>query len=292
MNTIKSSRFSGCDTFSNSGYNRFDPAKPIRFYEPDNGVGDGKGGGNNADPNAGGGNSNPNNNSDNPADRQAAIADAVKTALGDLLGKNNGDKDATLTELIKRNHGLERQRDEAKAAALSKEDRAAFEAFKALNLSVDDVKRIVEEHGSWSEERAKEAQVGSLKKAAGAAKLNADLLASLDGARDAEYLTTGEGDKAVATVKYKDANGAEVVKPLGDWADEKWPHLKTALRTLGDSQEQPRTVKKFGKSAPAGSGQVTSVIDQIRERNQAETEKRGKGKTFIEKTREAGMTSR
>lgn len=264
---MKIRTFRGADTFSNHGFNRFDPALPIRFYAPADDSASGASGGNNADSNAGGGNNNSNN--DSPADRQATIADAVKTALGELLGKNNGDKDATLTDLIKKNHGLEIQRDDAKKAALSKEDRATFDAFKALNLSMDDVKRIVAEHGSWSDEKAKDAKVGSLKTAAGVAKINADLLASLDGATGVEYLTTGEGEKAVATVKFKDASGAEVVKALGDWADEKWPHLKAALRTVADSEEQQRTVKKFGKSAPIGGGKAPDVWDKIREEKKA-----------------------
>lgn len=285
---MKSVTSFGCDLFSNRNINRFDPAKPIRFYKPaDDSAGQGGGSGNNADPNAGGGNNNSNN--DNPVDRDAKIAAAVKQTLTDLLGKNGGDKDATLEYLTKRVHGLEIQREEAKKSALSKEDKAAYDAFKALNLSVDDIKKIVGEYSTWSEERARDSKIGTLKKAAEVAKANGDLLASLEGAMGVEYIITGEGDKAVATVEYKDSTGAEQVKPLADWAKEKWPALETALFTIGGASA-PK-VTRFGKTPPAGSGQKPSVFDEIRERNQAAAEKVTKGKSFTDKAREAGMIS-
>ncbi len=254
--------------------NRFDPAQPLFLYSPaDDGAG-GSGTGNTADNNGDGGddkiannggtagNGNPNTDSQNSETRRAEITQAVKDALSGLLGKNNGDKDATLEELVKRNHGLEIKLDKARANVLPDADRKAFDAFKALNLSGDDLKNIVSEHGSWKSERANAAKTDALKKAAPLAGIhNSDLLASLDGALGVEYIVTGDGDKAVATVKFKDANGAEIVKPLADWAKEKWPALESTLFAPAGQ----KTVTPYGKSAPVGQGQGKNIWDKIRE---------------------------
>ena len=250
-------------------FSRFDPAQPIFLFSPaDDGAGLGSGTGNNADDNAGGGNEGganngdviPNTDSNNSETRKAEIESAVEAKIKQLLGGNNGDERATLADVVKKLHGVEKQRDEARASALSGNDRKAFEAFKALNLSAADVKNIVAEHSSWKTERSNSAKTDALKKAAQVAGLNAELLQSLQGSLDVEYVVTGEGDAATATVKSKDASGAETVRPLEDWAKEKWPALEKALKASGSSI---KTVTTYGKSAPVGGGGKVSLKEQI-----------------------------
>lgn len=263
-----------------SNIGRFDPALPQFFFSPaDDGAGSGSGTGNNADDNAGGGNANGANNggqnsntdSNNSESRKAEIARLVQEALNEHVKNNNGDKDATLFDLTKKLHGVEKQRDDARANSLTKTDRDALTAFKALNLSPDDLKNIVSEHGSWKGERDNNAKSESLKKAAPLAGItNPQVLADLEGAKGVEYLISGEGDKAVATVKYKDASGAEVVKPMADWAKEKWPHLESILFA---ENSQSRKVTTYGKSAPAGGGGKVSLKEQILAEEKANLER-------------------
>lgn len=84
-----------------------------------------------------------------------------------------------------------------------------------------------------------------------------------------EYLVVGDGDKTVATVKYKDASGAEVVKPVSDWAKEKWPALESVLFAEAKGQKQVTT---YGKSAPANGGKSQNVWDRIRDEKKPKAE--------------------
>ena len=252
-------------------FNRFDPANPIRFHSPADDGGSSGGGGNNAGQNAGGGNDNPNNGGGPANDNSDDIPAKVKAAVAELLGKNGGDKDATLEYLTNRAHGLEKQRDEARQNALSKEDRELFDAFKALNLKPADVKRILGEHGTWAKEKADGAKIDGLKKAAGAAGADADLLASLAGALDVEYVTTGEGKSATATVKVQNGDKTES-KEFWAWVKERYPSLEARLKA---APTRETGVTRYGKSAPLGGGNAPSIAEQIRKEEEDKKKRAG-----------------
>lgn len=255
--------------FSNSPF-RFNPALPIRLYTTadDPGVGDASKSG---DVSKG----NDQNPTDTPDARKAAIQTAVRDTISDLLGKNGGDKDSTLETLVKRNYSLETQLENARKGGLSKEDRATFDGFKALGVSVEDAKRIIEEHSQWGTERAQSVKSEGLKKAAAAKKtsVDADLLASLGGALDVDYLTKGEGDEAEGFVKVKEGD-KEIEKTLLSWINEKWPNLKDRLLRAPEGQ-QSKKVTRLGPTPPANSGgkAKTSFEERQEARREARKEK-------------------
>ena len=238
-----------------SNLHRFDPAIPQFLFAPDDNGGGGTGNVNTGDPNAGGGN-NPITGGQSAADRRAEIDAAVNARIAELTGGNPNNAQAALDQLVRRAHGLEKKIEDLKTRALPDAEKASFEAFKSLNLTPDAIKAIVAEHGQMKAESAQKARISSLETAAAAAGINAELLKSLSGALDVEYLVSGEGESKVATVKTKNGDKEEV-KPLLDWIDEKYPALKTVLRTqpgTGGGAASAGTVTKYGKSAPAGGG--------------------------------------
>lgn len=233
------------------------------FFSPDDGANN-PGGDNSATPPAA-----------NPQPGKS-VAELVQEEMLRLLGKNNNDPNAAMTTLIKQNHALEQRAINAEQNQLPKAERELLTKFKALNLSIDDVSRIIGEHKQWGEERAKNAKLNGLKAAAEKAGLNAELLASLEGALDAEYSVVGEGDAAKAIVKVK--SGDTVTdKALNDWVAEKWPSLAETLKAQpqnGSNQQQQRTVTSTHRGAPAGGGQAPNKFQAIRD--EAEARKKNK----------------
>ena len=164
-----------------------------------------------------------------------------------------------------------------------------LEAFEALDLSADDLKTVVAEHGSMKAQGEKSSRIDGMKASATLAGVtNLDLLASLEGAMNVDYVVTGEGDAATATVKIKDASGVETVKPTADWVKETWPQLESVL--FADAPvTQAKRIVPYGKSAAAGGGAKTqSVLSGIRERNAKTSD--GEKPSFKDKARKAGMT--
>jgi hypothetical protein len=207
-----------------------------------------------------------------------SVADQVQEAIANLLGKKNNDPMAAMDTLIRENHALRTRAEAAEHSQLSKADRELLANFKALGLSLDDVKRIVGEHKSWGEERAKNAKVESLKKAAQAAGINADLLASLEGALDPEYSVVGEGESAKAMVKITNGD-TKTDKALDEWAKEKWPALQETLKATpaGNQQgnqnnQQQRTVTRYGQGAGVGGAGGGQTKDRVQERLDARRE--------------------
>ena len=250
----------------------FSSALPQFFFSlADDGAGSGSGNVNNDD-NEGGGNDDDANNGDakskpndsnNSQARKVEIQQAVQSALNDHVKNNNGDKDATLFDLTKKLHGVEKQRDDARANSLSKADREAFTAFKALNLSTDDIKTMAGEYGTMKEQQSRESKVKSQKEAAELLPdVDAVLLARTEGSKDVDYEITGEGDKRAPVVKFKNSEGVEVVKPMGEWLRETYPDLSGKLYDV-DNRGQARKITPYGKSAPANGGEKISLKEQI-----------------------------
>lgn len=188
----------------------------------------------------------------------SSIAAQVRSAIDEILGAKSGDVNAALETLVRRNHALEQRAEAAEQQRLSQDDSALLAAVKQLELTPEKLSNIISQHSEWGAERARNAKAESLKKAAQVAGLNAELLASLEGALDAEYSVVGEGDNAKALVKVK--SGESVVDvPLDEWAGEKWPSLKEVL-----SASNKPDVVPYGKSAPQSSGRRENVFDRIR----------------------------
>lgn len=215
------------------------------------------------------------------------VAEQVQEAITNLLTKKDNDPMKAMETLVRQNHALELRAKAAESSQISKEDRELLDQFKALNLTVADVTKKLEEHTQWGEERAKNAKLDGLKKAAQAAGYNADLLASLEGALDADYVVSGEGENAKAIVKVKGADGAVSDKPLADFVSEKWPALKDVLSAPA-SPATPQ-VAKYGQSAGVQTGKAaTNIYDQIREQKAADK----KAQTSGHWTERAGVARR
>lgn len=246
------------------------PFIPQFFFSPDNGAGEP------------GGEPSP-TPAVNPQPSESAIDQAVERILKSK--RADGDAHAALRIAVADAEKQRNRADAAEKSALSKEDRELLDQFKALNLSIADVTKKLEEHTQWGEERARNAKLEGLKKAATAAGLNADVLASLEGALDVEYTVVGEGENAKAIVKVK--NGDTLTdKPLADFVNEKWPALKGVLQAGSGTGGAP-TVAKYGQSAGVRTGQpAKNEFDAIRERKAAERKQSAASGNWME---EAGV---
>lgn len=203
-----------------------------------------------------------------PAASGKTVAEQVQEAIANLLTKKDNDPMKAMGTLVRQNHALELRAKAAESSQITKEDRELLDQFKALNLTVADVTKKLEEHAQWGEERAKNAKLDGLKKAATAAGYNADLLASLEGALDAEYIVSGEGENAKVIVKVT-ANDTTTDKALDDFVSEKWPAVKDVLKA-GNTGGAPQ-VAKYGPSAGVGST-TPPARDRVQERIEAKQE--------------------
>jgi hypothetical protein len=237
-------------------FNRFDPAKPIRFCTTADDPGAGGGGGGDDKPKP----------KRKPKDVDLAVESAWVDAVAEhgseaAAGKyflqrnysNQTAKDKAETEL----NALKAQKPDESAQQLTESERAELTAYRELGKA-DELKKELETGRVAVKEKDLEAVAKALN-----LKPNA-LFKSLLG--NVEFEMEGDGeDRKVKSVKVGDK-----ALSFDDYAKTR-PELTEALPLLQEGQQQQRGVTRLGKGPAASSGGATKTVwDDIRAQKKAE----------------------
>lgn len=190
-----------------------------------------------------------------PANSTGSVKQAVQDAIAEILGAKsvNGDKDAALEVLVRKNHRLETSLEEAKVAAgkLPEATQAELEAYRALGKP-DELKTRL---GDGEAAIAERDDLKTEKIVADAAKLEGykpDVLKDLAKSKDFRIEVRGEGDAKKAFALFKDGE-KDVEKPLGEYAEGSLGSYLPALRAEQSAGGTVVNTALSGTGTPAKS---------------------------------------
>lgn len=246
---------------------------PMYFLAPDDGASN-AGGDNNQSSNS---NQSNNSQSQNNQSNQPNIADAVKSAIADILGAKGGDKDAALETLIKRNHKLETALETARSSGISEADKATLAAaqstLQAFGVkSFDELKARIESGDAAIGERDGMKREGAMRVAVEAAGIDYADFSTRKGVDDWAYEVKDENrDGKTIKVPYVtiEVDGKSVTKPLSEHAQSTFPTLARA-GAQSNGNGQSTSGGRFAKQGVAGT--QATVWDSIREAKTARQE--------------------
>lgn len=220
-----------------------------------------------------------------PSANQPSVAEQVKSALSEILGAKNGNKDEALETLIKRNYALEQRASAAEAKAAKKSDLDELEAWRTLakEQSWDKPETAKSKYLQAQTEAGEAATLkkqSAMRAACEAAGLDFDDFSTRKGVDELSYEVktegTGEAAKKVAHISFEES-GQTQTRPLLDWASEKFPSLARA-----QGEANPRAQGKGAGGSGTGGrpfvqqgvdGGKASVYDRIRENAKADRER-------------------
>lgn len=175
----------------------------------------------------------------NPAP-QLTVQQQIDRAIADVVART-GSETAALTTLIKQNHALETRAKAAedKVGQVPSEVTNELAEYRALGKPAE-LKTRLENETTLVQGAAERAKKDSLVAACKHAGIDADSLQLLAGALDAEYSVKTEKqdgkDVPVGYAKFKDENGAEVEKPVGEFIAAKYPTMADKLKAVQSPQ--------------------------------------------------------